>query len=44
MDKTTEVIVQTMTKQCQAEVSKAESSKELYHELENIFSKKNQEG
>jgi hypothetical protein len=44
LDKTTKVIVQTMTKQWQADVSKAESSKELYHELENIFSKKNQEG
>jgi hypothetical protein len=41
LDRTTEVIVQTMTKQWQADVSKVESSKELYHELENIFSKKN---
>ena len=40
LDRTTEVIVQTMTKQWQADVSKVESSKELYHELENIFSKK----
>lgn len=44
LDRTTEVIVQTMTKQWQADVSKVESSKELYHELENIFSKKNHEG
>jgi uncharacterized membrane protein YheB (UPF0754 family) len=44
LDRTTEVIVQTMTKQWQADVSKVESSKELYHELENIFSKKNYEG
>jgi uncharacterized membrane protein YheB (UPF0754 family) len=44
LDKTTDIIVQTMTKQWQADVSKVESSKELYHELENIFSKKNQEG
>jgi uncharacterized membrane protein YheB (UPF0754 family) len=43
LDKTTDVIVQTMTKQWQADVSKVESTKELYHDLENIFSKKNQE-
>ena len=44
LDRTTDVIVQTMTKQWQADVSKLESSKELYRELENIFSKKNHEG
>ncbi len=44
LDKTTDAIMQTMTKQWQADVSKLESSKELYQELENIFSKKNQEG
>jgi hypothetical protein len=43
LDRTTEAIVQTITKQWQADVSKVESSKELYHELENIFNKKNQE-
>ncbi len=44
LERTTDVIVQTMAKQWQADVSKVESSKELYHALENIFSKKNQEG
>jgi hypothetical protein len=43
LDKTTDAIMQTMTKQWQADISKLESSKELYHELENIFSKKNPE-
>lgn len=40
LDRTTEAIVQTMTKQWQADVSKVESFKELYHELENIIRKK----
>ncbi len=44
LDRTTNAILQTMTKQWQADVSKLESSKELYHELENIFSKTHKEG
>ncbi len=40
LDKTTDVIVQTMKKQWQADISKSESSKELYRELENIFNQK----
>src|SRR6185437_9026700 len=40
LDKTSDAIVQSMSKQWQADISKAEASKELYQELEKIFSKK----
>ena len=43
LDKTSDAIVQSMSKQWQADISKAEASKELYQELEKIFSKKSQE-
>ncbi len=42
MDKTADLIVKTMKKQWQADVSKLESSKELCRELEEIFSKKHE--
>jgi hypothetical protein len=40
LDRATDVIVQSMKKQWQADLSKSESSKELYRELENIFNQK----